>query len=89
MLGAMHMVVPKLVVAAMLTVPAAAQPVPRVTTDSPEYCSSLVARLGQMPGSRADTVRALVAEGLRLCGEGHVRVGVAKLRRAIRRALSE
>jgi hypothetical protein len=58
----------------------------RVTTDSAEYCAHLLARIGQAraraeaPGHRADV---LTAEGRRMCAAGHVRPGIARLRRAL------
>lgn len=69
-----------------LLMPAAAEHGPRVTTDSPEYCDSLVARLASLPAARQEPSRTLAAEGQRLCGDGHVRTGIAKLRRAVRAA---
>jgi len=65
---------------------AAAEPGPRITTDTIEYCGSLAARLAAMPAARTEPSRSLAAEGVRLCGNGHVRTGVAKLRRAMRAA---
>ena len=65
---------------------AAAEPSPRITTDTVEYCGSLAARLASLPVARTEPTRTLAAEGLRLCGDGHVRTGVAKLRRALRAA---
>jgi hypothetical protein len=58
----------------------------RVTTDTPEYCAHLLSRIGRVrarveePAQRADT---LTAEGRRLCAHGHVRPGIARLRRAL------
>lgn len=63
-----------------------AEPMPRVTTDSREYCVELAHRLVALPGARDDAVRRLAEDGMRLCEEGHPRTGVAKLRRAIRAA---
>jgi hypothetical protein len=68
---------------------AAAEPAPHVTTDTIEYCRSLAARLATMHPSAPEPAKELAADGLRLCGNGHVRTGVAKLRRAIRLARSE
>jgi len=65
--------------------PASAQPV-RVTTDSAEYCGILSERLALAPLAEAEPARSLAAEGRRLCQDGHVRTGVAKLRRALRAA---
>ena len=76
---------PALVLA--LAVSAAAEPVgPRVTTDTVEYCGSLAARLAALPTAVSEPLRNLAEEGKRLCGNGHVRTGVAKLRRALRAA---
>ena len=69
-----------------LLVSTAAEPSPRVTTDTVEYCSSLVARLAGLPAAKEEPSRSLAAEGERLCGSGHVRTGIAKLRRAVRAA---
>lgn len=83
-----------LLLSVVLAVPAPAlaiadQPL-RVTTDSPEYCGFLAARLSTQTGAAqtgADQrVRALAEEGLRLCDNGHIRTGIAKLRRALRAA---
>lgn len=65
---------------------AAAEPGPRITTDTIEYCGSLAARLAAMPAARTEPSRSLTAQGVKLCGDGHVRTGVAKLRRAMRAA---
>lgn len=65
---------------------AMAEPGPRITTDTAEYCGSLAARLAAMPAARTEPSRSLTAEGVKLCGNGHVRTGVAKLRRAMRAA---
>ena len=65
---------------------AGGEPMPRVTTDSREYCVELADRLLELPGARDETVRRLAEDGMRLCETGHPRTGVAKLRRAIRAA---
>jgi hypothetical protein len=57
---------------------------PRVTTDNAEYCDALAARLAASPQPVADGPRELGEEGRRLCANGHVRTGIAKLRRALR-----
>ena len=72
-----------------LTAHAAGDPSLRVTTDTAEYCGSLAARLTSMRRVLPDAARVLVADGVRLCGTGHVRTGVAKLRRAFRLAQPE
>ena len=69
-----------------LVVSAAAEPSVRVTTDTPEYCTSLMTRLASLPAAQLEPSRSLAAEGERLCGNGHVRTGIAKLRRAVRAA---
>jgi len=69
-----------------LVVSAAAEPSPRVTTDSPEYCNSLVARVASLPAAQQEPSRTLAAEGEKLCVSGHTRTGIAKLRRAVRAA---
>jgi hypothetical protein len=69
-----------------LAASAAAEQGPRVTTDTVEYCGSLVARLSTLPAAGREPSRSLAAEGMRLCDTGHVRTGIAKLRRAVRAA---
>jgi len=69
-----------------LAASAAAEPGPRITTDTAEYCGSLASRLAAMPAARSEPSRSLVTEGVRLCHNGHVRTGIAKLRRAMRAA---
>jgi hypothetical protein len=59
---------------------------PRILDATPEYCRSLADRLSALPAVRAEPYRALGEEGVRLCGGGHVRTGVTKLRRALRGA---
>lgn len=75
---------------AMLTLvlasPARAEPTPRVISDTQEYCGSLVARLEATPAARREPSRSLAQQGVALCGNGHVRTGIAKLRRALRAA---
>jgi hypothetical protein len=61
----------------------------RLTTDSAEYCEELSARVDRLPQGETGPPRTLVEEGRRLCADGHVRTGIAKLRRAIRAAQSE
>lgn len=63
-----------------------AEPTPRVTTDSREYCAELVSRLDTLPGARDPAVRRMAEEGLHLCEAGHPRAGVTRLRLAIRAA---
>lgn len=72
-------------VVAFLTA-AAGEPAPRLTTDSMEYCGALAARFASLPPASMRPLRPLADDGIRLCQTGHVRTGVAKLRRAIRAA---
>lgn len=65
---------------------AAADPPLRVTTDSSAYCESLASRLGALPAGETEPARSLGQEGKMLCASGHVRSGIAKLRRALRAA---
>ncbi|WP_421992156.1 hypothetical protein [Roseococcus sp.] len=58
----------------------------RMTTESAEYCQALAARLAVAPLAAAEVPRSLGEEGRHLCAGGHYRVGIAKLRRAIRAA---
>lgn len=58
----------------------------RVTTDSNAYCAELALRLAAQPQGRIEPVRSMAEEGERLCETGHVRTGIAKLRRALRAA---
>ncbi|MCO6418271.1 hypothetical protein JYK14_19175 [Siccirubricoccus sp. KC 17139] len=75
-----------LMLAQLLALPVAAEPGPRLTTDTVEYCGSLAARLASLPAAEREPSRSLAAEGRRLCDTGHVRTGIAKLRRAVRAA---
>ena len=45
-----------------------------------------MARLAGLPAAKQEPSPPLAAEGERLCGNGHVRTGIAKLRRAVRAA---
>lgn len=60
-----------------------------MTTDNAEYCDVLAARLAASPQPVADGPRELGEEGRRLCANGHVRTGIAKLRRALRATRTE
>lgn len=70
----------------LIAVGAAAETGPRVITDTTEYCGTLAVRLANLPAAEFEPSRSLGAEGVKLCGNGHVRTGVAKLRRALRAA---
>lgn len=87
-IGAMrrwHLSLP-LLIAAPLGAVAATEPPVRVTTDSSAYCMELATRLASAPRSGEEPARSLAEEGQRLCETGHVRTGIAKLRRALRAA---
>jgi hypothetical protein len=58
----------------------------RVTTESSAYCSELQLRLATHPAAGTEPMRSLAEEGQKLCENGHVRTGIAKLRRALRAA---
>jgi hypothetical protein len=75
---------PFLALGVALAMPAAADQPLRVTTDTPEYCGLLAQRLSSLAGAEQDAVRGMAEEGLRLCHTGHIRTGIAKLRRALR-----
>ena len=62
---------------------------PRITTENVEYCESLADRLASSPMPISDAPRELGEEGRRLCASGHVRTGIAKLRRALRAMRAE
>ena len=64
----------------------AAEPVPHVIDDTPEFCRSLAGRWAALPTARLEPSRSLGEQGVKMCGEGRLRIGVAKLRRALRAA---
>jgi hypothetical protein len=76
--------IPLLVVALLAGGVAQAEPLLRVTTDSIAYCDHLATRLNVFPTASQEPARSLAEDGMRLCGNGHVRTGIAKLRRALR-----
>ncbi len=60
-----------------------AQPAPvAVTTDTPEYCARMIARVETGPDLSAEMHR-LLDEGRHLCERGEVRGGIMRLRRAM------
>ena len=60
-----------------------AQPAPvAVTTDTPEYCERMTARVETCPDLTAEMHR-LLDEGRHLCARGEVRGGIMRLRRAM------
>lgn len=75
-----------------LATPVWAQPVPHriPPPDSDAYCQSLLTRIStaQVHG-HAEMVSQLTLEGEQLCANGQSRRGIAKLRRALRIALTE
>jgi len=73
-----------LLIALPLGAVAATEPPVRVTTDSSAYCVELATRLAAAPRKGEEPARSLAEEGQRLCETGHVRTGIAKLRRALR-----
>ena len=54
--------------------------------DTPEFCRSLAVRLADVPAAQSEPSRTLGEQGMKLCDEGHFRIGIAKLRRALRAA---
>jgi len=58
-----------------------------VTTDTPEYCQSLIDRIGQeilvTPAPPPMEVSSLSSEGKRMCNDGLTRGGILRLRRAL------
>ena len=60
----------------------------RVTSDSEEYCETLWHQLRTQLRARqhspaTEQARDLAREGWRMCGEGHLRPGILRLRRAL------
>ena len=53
-----------------------------VTTDTPEYCLSLADQM-QAQGPMSNNAYTLWQDGRLLCQRGHVRRGLARLRRAM------
>ncbi len=64
-----------------LAVLRADDPMP-VTTDTPDYCLSLARRM-EATGSMPPQIRVLWEEGRDMCLRGHIRGGLARLRRAM------
>lgn len=67
--------------------PRAQAPLPELTTDTPEYCARLHAKLGQLVRQAsspppADVVH-LSVQGQEMCDRGQIRAGVQRLRRAM------
>ncbi len=54
---------------------------PHVTTDSREYCRHLASEIEARRDPPSD-VAQLVAEGKRMCSQGHLAGGLVRLRRA-------
>ena len=53
-----------------------------VTTDTPGYCLSLARRM-EDSGNLSPQIRVLWEEGRAMCQHGHIRGGLARLRRAM------
>lgn len=53
-----------------------------VTSDTPEYCTTLQHMANAAPNPSVE-VRRLIAEGQDMCDRGEVRGGIARLRRAL------
>ncbi|WBV42312.1 hypothetical protein [Pseudoroseomonas cervicalis] len=76
---------PCLLALSLAALPAAAAEL-RLLTPSLAYCDELSSRYARLPRNRQEVARGLAVEGARLCRDGYVRTGVAKLRRALRAA---
>lgn len=77
------------VLALLVFLPAAAfaqQPAPRLISASPEYCAELSGRFAALGMEAPIHLRLLADEGRQLCAEGQTRIGIAKLRRALKGA---
>ncbi len=75
-----------------LALPAFGQNVPQRVPppDSDEYCQVLLVRLSAARSTgNAEAVAQLTHDGQELCANGFPRRGIAKLRRALRLALTE
>jgi hypothetical protein len=66
--------------------PTGVEAVPRILDDTPEFCRSLAVRLATIPSAQFEPSRTLGEQGIKLCDEGQFRIGIAKLRRALRAA---
>ena len=66
----------------LLPLPGSAEQPLRVTTDSFAYCGELAQRVSAQAAAQQEPTRRMAEEGQRLCETGHVRTGIAKLRRA-------
>ncbi|WP_173584370.1 hypothetical protein [Acetobacter musti] len=54
-----------------------------VTSDSRDFCSRLLRVIDEHDNEAVNSIRSLRYEGERLCDEGHVRLGLARLREAL------
>jgi hypothetical protein len=59
-----------------------------ITSDTPEYCEQLQARVAQFGFGDPD-VQRLVTEGKRMCDHGEIRGGIARMRRALMMQLKQ
>jgi hypothetical protein len=69
-------------VALLIPAVAVAQPATEITTDTLQYCNRLAGEVARTP-SPPPQARDLMAEGERLCSDGHIRGGIIRLRRAM------
>ncbi|MCA3280834.1 MAG: hypothetical protein ING10_16330 [Roseomonas sp.] len=77
------------VLALLVFLPATAvaqQSAPRLISDGPEYCAELSGRFAALEIDAPAHLRVLADEGRQLCAEGQTRIGIAKLRRALKEA---
>jgi hypothetical protein len=85
--GSVGLIVGLCVVALGSSVPGSAQSTPlEVTSDTPEYCARLQARLNDRlhisPAPAPPEVTQLSADGQRMCDQGQTRGGILRLREA-------
>jgi hypothetical protein len=85
--GSVGLVISLCVVAVGSSMPGSAQSTPlEVTSDTPEYCLRLLARLNDLvhvsPAPPPPEVIRLTTDGQRMCDQGQTRGGILRLRRA-------
>jgi hypothetical protein len=70
-----------------MPMPGVSQSTPaEVTTDTPQYCLTLLDRVSELVRASIhppDEVTSLSAEGQRMCDQGQTRGGIMRLRRAL------
>ncbi len=74
--------VPLTLLLLLATMPARADDMPSLTTDTPAYCAQLAKQVADHHSTSAD-VQHLLAEGHDMCERGEVRGGIRRLRRAL------